>query len=116
MRLAAKQPSPRAPLVIGRLAAHLATLRRMSFAVASALDNGEDVGVAGSFVKDLGAVFEQSIPDLARDLFDLGELDDDEFLGVFRYVMLASPSFSIYGGTREILRSIIGKALAADGV
>ena len=116
VRLAAKQPSPRAPLVIGRLAAHLATLRRMSFAVASALDNGEDVGVAGSFVKDLGAVFEQSIPDLARDLFDLGELDDDEFLGVFRYVMLASPSFSIYGGTREILRSIIGKALAADGV
>ncbi|HLS97109.1 MAG TPA: acyl-CoA dehydrogenase family protein [Porticoccaceae bacterium] len=115
VRLAVRHPSPRAPLVIGRLAAQLATLRRMSFAVASALDNGADVGVAGSFVKDLGSVFEQSIPDLARDLFDLGELDDEEFLGVFRYVMLASPSFSIYGGTREILRGIIGRSLLAEG-
>ena len=83
----------------------------MSFSVAHAMQRGIDVGTAGSFVKDLGSVFEQSIPDLARDLFDIGELDDDDFLGVFRYVMLASPSFSIYGGTREILRSIISKSL-----
>ena len=114
VRLAGEHPSPRAPLVIGRLAAHLATLRRMSFSVASALQDGEDVGTAASFVKDLGSVFEQSIPDLTRDLFDLGELDDEQLLGVFRYVMLASPSFSIYGGTREILRSIVGKSLERE--
>jgi len=82
--------------------------------VASAMQQGIEVGTAGSFVKDIGSVFEQSIPDLARDLFDLGELDDEDFLEVFRYVMLASPSFSIYGGTREILRSIIAKSLTAQ--
>ena len=59
-------------------------------------------------------MFEQSIPDLSRDLFDLGELDDEQFLGVFRYVMLASPSFSIYGGTREILRTIIGRSIEKE--
>jgi alkylation response protein AidB-like acyl-CoA dehydrogenase len=113
VRAAARYPSERATLAVGRLCAHLATLRRMSFSVASALQNGQDVGVAASFVKDLGSVFEQSIPDTVRDVFALADVDDEELLGVFRYVMLASPSFSIYGGTREILRSIIGKSLQA---
>lgn len=111
VRLAGKYPSQRANIAVGKLSAELATLRRMSFAVASAMQQGIDVGTAGSFVKDLGSVFEQSIPDIARDLFDIAELDDEDFLGVYRYIMLASPSFSIYGGTREILRSIIGKSL-----
>lgn len=111
VRIVGKHPSGRADLVVGRLAAHLATLRRMSFSVANALQQQTDVGTAASFVKDLGSVFEQSIPDHARDVLDLGELEDEDFLGVFRYVMLASPSFSIYGGTREILRSIIGRSL-----
>jgi alkylation response protein AidB-like acyl-CoA dehydrogenase len=114
VRLAAKYPSQRASIAVGKLSAELVTLRRMSFAVASAMQQGVDVGIAGSFVKDLGSVFEQSIPDIARDLFEIAELDDEDFLGVYRYIMLASPSFSIYGGTREILRSIIGKSLIAE--
>lgn len=58
-------------------------------------------------------MFEQAIPDMAREKFDFNEIDDD-FIGVFRFIMLALPSFSIYGGTREILRSIIGRALAHE--
>jgi len=111
VRIARKSPSERATLALGRLGAHLATLRRMSFAVASALQEGQDVGVAASFVKDLGSVFEQSIPEIVRDLYDVDALDDEDMRDAFRYVMLTSPSFSIYGGTREILRSIIGKSL-----
>ena len=117
VRMAGKYPSPQVTAAIGRMAAHLATLRRMSFSVANALQQGIEVGTAVSYVKDLGSVFEQAIPDLARDVFELAEMDDlaeQDFMGVFRYVMLASPSFSIYGGTREILRSIVGKALAAE--
>lgn len=112
VRMAGKHHPASAPAVIGRLSAHLVTLRRMSFSVANAMQEGMDVGVAGSFVKDLGSVFEQEIPDQARMLFDMADVDDDDFEDVFRYVMLASPSFSIYGGTREILRSIVGKSLA----
>jgi alkylation response protein AidB-like acyl-CoA dehydrogenase len=114
VRLAGNQPSERAAIAIGRLSAQLAALRRMSFSVAGAMQAGEEVGVGASMVKDLGSVFEQSIPEIARDIFELGDVDDGDFLDVFRYVMLASPSFSIYGGTREILRSIIGRSLTAD--
>jgi len=110
VRMAAKRPSERATIAVGRLCAHLATLRRMSFAVANALQRKEDVGAAASIVKDLGSVFEQSIPDIARDVCELAEFDDDDFQDVFRYVMLTSPSFSIYGGTREILRSVIARS------
>lgn len=114
VRMAAKRPSERATIAVGRLCAHLATLRRMSFAVANALQRKEDVGAAASIVKDLGSVFEQSIPDIARDVCELAEFDDDDFQDVFRYVMLASPSFSIYGGTREILRSVIARSLSFE--
>ena len=111
VRFAAARPSERASLAIGRLTAHLAVLRRMSFSVAHALQNQVEVGAAASIVKDLGSVFEQSIPEIARDIFDPEELDE-RFMEVFHHVMLASPSFSIYGGTREILRSIIARAFA----
>ncbi|MBC8752350.1 MULTISPECIES: acyl-CoA dehydrogenase family protein [Paraburkholderia] len=113
VRIAGSAPSDHAAVAIGKLSAHLATLRRMSFAVAHALQEKRDVGAVASIVKDLGSVFEQSIPDMARDVFALEDIEDEQFQQVFRYVMLASPSFSIYGGTREILRSIIGKSLQA---
>ncbi|MGF6967263.1 alkylation response protein AidB-like acyl-CoA dehydrogenase [Paraburkholderia sp. WC7.3g] len=113
VRIAGPAPSDHAAVAIGKLSAHLATLRRMSFAVAHALQEKRDVGAVASIVKDLGSVFEQSIPDMARDVFALEDIEDEQFQQVFRYVMLASPSFSIYGGTREILRSVIGKFLQA---
>jgi len=111
VRVVGKSPSSRAASIIGSLSAQLAVLRRMSFSVACAMERGVDVGIAGSFVKDLGSVFEQSIPELTRELIDLNDFNDETLRDVFRYIMLASPSFSIYGGTREILRSIIGKSL-----
>ncbi|WP_028226355.1 acyl-CoA dehydrogenase family protein [Paraburkholderia ferrariae] len=113
VRIAGQQPGDEVSAAIGSLVAHLATLRRMSFAVASALQDKREVGTIASIVKDLGSVFEQSIPDIARQVLSLEQLQDEEFQDVFRYTMLASPSFSIYGGTREILRSIIGKSLQA---
>ncbi|MDR5804871.1 acyl-CoA dehydrogenase family protein [Caballeronia sp. LZ001] len=113
LRVAGEQPSHEVAAAIGSLVSQLATLRRMSFSVASALQANREVGTIASIVKDLGSVFEQSIPDTVRQALPMEEIDDDEFQGVFRYVMLASSSFSIYGGTREILRSIIGKSLQA---
>lgn len=114
VRLSKSKSSERMAIAIGRLTAQLATLRRMSFSIAGALQAGLEVGVEASMVKDLGSIFEQSIPEVARDILDMTELEDSAFGDVFRYVMLASPSFSIYGGTREILRSIIGRTLAAS--
>jgi alkylation response protein AidB-like acyl-CoA dehydrogenase len=120
VRIAAKNPTERAKVAIGRAVATLSTLRAMSFSLAAMLASGEDVGAEASVVKDMGGVFEQSIPELARDLIPLEPVvSDDEnagseqadYLAALTITMLHSPSFSIYGGTREILRGITARSL-----
>jgi acyl-CoA dehydrogenase len=62
-------------------------------------------------VKDQGALVEQAMPDIAHDLFG-GLADPDSTLAqAMAYTALAVPSFSLRGGTREILRGIIAKGL-----
>src|SRR3546814_6407598 len=61
-------PSERAAVTVGRLVAHLATLRQMSLSVAGMLQAGRSPALEGALVKELGGVFEQSIPGIAHDL------------------------------------------------
>jgi acyl-CoA dehydrogenase len=62
-------------------------------------------------VKDQGALIEQAMPDLAHELFG-GSVEPGSPLDhALRYTTLAAPSFSLRGGTREILRGIIAKGL-----
>lgn len=100
----------RAPAALGRIAARLIVLRQMSLSVAGMLARGEQPVLAAAVVKDLGALFEQEIPELARDLIDPGAVDP-EFAATFARTLLAAPSFSLRGGTREILRGIIARGL-----
>jgi alkylation response protein AidB-like acyl-CoA dehydrogenase len=97
----------------GRLTAQIATLRAMSIAVTARLAAGESPVVEASLVKDLGTSFEQSIPLLIGD--DLGthpeEPVDAELYRTLLYVSHIAPSFSLRGGTREILRGIIARGL-----
>ena len=106
-------PSPRARIAIGRLVAHLMTLRRMSQSVAGMLEAGEDPSLQAAVVKDLGAVFEQELPEVAR-LLTATEPDlhvADELAATLAHLVLNGPSFSLRGGTREILRGIIARGL-----
>lgn len=111
-RVCGPEPSERAALAIGRLAAHLATLRRMSYSVAGQLNEGLDPSLQAVIVKDLGAVFEQEIPEIARAL-TAGTLAsaDADYSAVLDHIMLHAPSFSLRGGAREILRGIIARGL-----
>lgn len=45
--------------------------RRLSRAVAGALDFGQNPALGAAIVKDLGAVFEQEIPEIARLLLQI---------------------------------------------
>ncbi len=99
--------------VIGRLVAHLVTLRQMSLSVAGMLEKGENPALEASVVKDLGAIFEQDMPVRAHDLLGLEPMigagsDYEQVLG---YLTQTVPSFSLRGGTREILRGIIARGL-----
>jgi alkylation response protein AidB-like acyl-CoA dehydrogenase len=111
-RALGKDPSPDSAAKLGRLAGHVAVLRQMSLSVAGMLQRGEDPNVAAAIVKDLGAVLEQEIVEVAR-LFVATEpnLQGDDFAATLATTMLAAPSFSLRGGAREILRGIIARGL-----
>lgn len=97
----------------GHLTAQLATLRAMSIAVTARIAAGESPVVEASLVKDLGTTFEQSVPMVIGD--DLASHPDEpvdaDLYRTLLYVSHIAPSFSLRGGTREILRGIIARGL-----
>lgn len=105
----------RAIETIGRLMAEVVTLRQMSLTIAARLERGDDPQVEASCVKDLGTLFEQALPELAHSLFDIEPRVNSgpDSAQVLAYLTQVTPSFSLRGGTREILRGIIARGLGA---
>ncbi|MDX9688513.1 acyl-CoA dehydrogenase family protein [Halopseudomonas formosensis] len=108
-----KQPDALQARDIGRITARLVTLRNMSLAVTQQLSEGQNPAWAASCVKDLGNVFEQDLPEILQLL-----VEDQPQVGggsdhaqVLAYLTQMAPSFSLRGGTREILRGIIARGL-----
>ena len=108
---AADEDDPRHAVALGRIVAHYGTLRQMSLGVAGMLARGDNPALAAAMVKDQGALVEQNMPDIAHELFGGQVLPGSSLAQVMRYTALAAPSFSLRGGTREILRGIIAKGL-----
>ncbi len=112
---AADADDARHAAAIGRVVAHYGTLRQMSLGVAGMLARGDDVtqsaALAAALVKDQGALVEQAMPDIAHELFGDTVEPGSTLAQSMRYATLAVPSFSLRGGTREILRGIIAKGL-----
>ena len=105
--------SDAAQITVGRVTARLAVLRRLSRSVAGMLQNHQDAGLQASIVKDIGALFEQGLPDIARELIDC-EPDPraaSAYASVLANIVHNAPSWSLRGGTREILRGIIARGL-----
>ncbi len=113
--LRAVGPEPAEPLrgAIGRMSAQLWTLRQMSLSVAGQLALGRDPMVEAAVVKDLGNSFEQEIPRAVQALADSGlELEgESELARALATLLQIAPSFSLRGGTREILRGIVARGL-----
>ena len=97
--------------LIGRLTADAWTLRLMSASVATKLARGEDPALEATMVKDLGNSYEQAIPQLVQAAADLGDTDAATLRDVCFYLLQVSPSFSLRGGTREIIKGIIARGL-----
>lgn len=98
---------------LGRLVAQHAALRQMSLSVNGMLQQGDDPAIEAAVVKDIGNGLEQRVPEIVRELLDAptpgtSGADIDRLLS---YQLQAAPSFSLRGGTREILRGIIAKGL-----
>ena len=111
----ARQPSGSSHVATGRLVAHLWTLQRMSLSIAGMLQQGVTPYTEAALVKDLGTGFEREIPDIARmvvpEMARLGADHNGVLQAALERATLHAPSFSIRGGTREILRGIIAKSM-----
>jgi alkylation response protein AidB-like acyl-CoA dehydrogenase len=99
--------------VIGRFATHLATLRNMSVTVTSQLVQGASPVVEAALVKDIGTEFEQTIPAVieAAIAADPAAVVDADLYRTVAYVNQVAPTYSLRGGTREILRGMIARGL-----
>jgi alkylation response protein AidB-like acyl-CoA dehydrogenase len=113
VREVSAHPEDRGAEAVGRMVASMATLRQMSTSVAAMLQAGETVNLEAATVKDVGVTFEQSIPELAHALLDVEPTLDtgSDLQQVLGYITQTAPSFSLRGGTREILRGIIARGL-----
>jgi alkylation response protein AidB-like acyl-CoA dehydrogenase len=110
VRACGETPAPHEAAAIGRIASHIMTMRRMSLSVAGMLENSKDVMVEAALVKELGNNFEKVLPEIARLAAPLSA-DRGVFRDTFEETLLLSPSFTLRGGTREILRGVIARGL-----
>jgi alkylation response protein AidB-like acyl-CoA dehydrogenase len=113
VRALGKSVDERAAIAVGRLAAHIIVLRRLSRSIAGMLETGADPAVQAALVKDIGNCLEQEIPEIARLLnsveADLGSGDD--YISTLAETILQAPIYSLRGGAREVLRGIIARGL-----
>ena len=101
-----------AEAAIGRLVARHAVLRQMSLSIAGQLEQGRDPQLEAACLKDLGGNLEQLVPHLAHDLMPEAPIlagNASAYAVTLAKTMEMAPSFSIRGGAREILRSIIAR-------
>jgi alkylation response protein AidB-like acyl-CoA dehydrogenase len=101
-----------AAAIAGRMAGRMAVLRAMSLAVAQKLGQGLHPDLEAVLVKDIGTEFEQAVPQWVSEALDASpETAPDTLLRTLAYVTQIAPSYSLRGGTRQILRGIIARGL-----
>jgi len=93
----------------GQLVAHLVVLRRMSISIASLLEAGLMPDTEAALIKDLGNSYERLVPEVVR-LYLPGQVPKG-LAQALEECVLHAPSFTLRGGTREILRGMIARGL-----
>lgn len=103
----------RAAEMVGWATARWWGLRNLSLSVARLIDDGKAPSVESALVKEMGTRFEQDVLQKVVDLVDLEP--SPEAATLFERLVVGAiqtgPSFTIRGGTIEILRSVASKGL-----
>ena len=99
--------------VMGGMLARIRALRAMSLGVAALLEQGHYPEVEASLVKDLGTRFEQDIIERLREFWpiQLKQSFGDELHYLLSDSLLRQPSFTLRGGTNEVLKGIIARGM-----
>jgi 3-oxocholest-4-en-26-oyl-CoA dehydrogenase alpha subunit len=90
-------------------------IRALSLSVARALDAGQAPAAEAALVKELGTRFEHEVLDAIWRLVpdDPQPASESLFERLLAAAIMGAPSFTIRGGTNEILRSVAARALRA---
>lgn len=98
---------------LGEVFARLSVLREMSLSILQQLEQGQTPLQEAAVTKLLGTALEQSTPGLIQELLDLPpSLERGNSLSEMQaYLTQTVPSFSLRGGTNEIMRGIIARGL-----
>ena len=107
------EPDPVAVAEIGAMHARHVVLRSMSIALTAMITRGENPLVAAAVMKDLGTRGEQDLAEVVTRLVgaDPARSAPVELLEALSYTSQMAPTFSLRGGTREILRGMIARGL-----
>jgi alkylation response protein AidB-like acyl-CoA dehydrogenase len=100
---------------LGELLARWWAIRALSLSVARLIDAGRSPAAEAALVKEMGTRFEQEVLERVWAL-DEAEPDPASNSAIARLLaraVLGAPSFTIRGGTNEILRSVAARALLA---
>ncbi len=99
---------------LGSIAARCWAFRAMSLSIARMVDAGGSPTVEAALAKEMATRFEQECVDIvARHFGRMPHLDaDDPYESLLARALLVNPSWTIRGGTNEILRNVISKGLA----
>jgi alkylation response protein AidB-like acyl-CoA dehydrogenase len=97
----------------GELFSRLTVLREMSLSILQQLEQGETPLQEAAVTKLLGTSLEQSTPGLVREMFDTVPVLErgDPLSEMQAYLTQSVPSYSLRGGTNEIMRGIIARGL-----
>jgi alkylation response protein AidB-like acyl-CoA dehydrogenase len=103
----------RGSLLLGDVVARWWALRQLSLSVARKIDRGEAPALESALVKEMGTRFEQDVLERVLQLVDLepSTASTSLFDRLLAGAILTAPSFTIRGGTIEILRSVAAKGL-----
>lgn len=98
---------------LGAFTAQWWALRRLSLSVARMIDDGRSPSAEAALVKSMGTRFEQSVVAVLAEFADdrMSTSSSSTLRRLWKAAVLASPSWTIRGGTSEVLVGIITKAL-----
>jgi hypothetical protein len=103
--------------LLGSVAADYWVLHHLSLSVARSIDEGGAPAIESSLVKEMGTRFEQDV--VTAVLAHLDEAPNMAGDSIFERLLVAAaltqPSFTVRGGTNEVLRSVVSKGLRPIG-
>ena len=91
-----------------------ATARQLATDLAGMMQDGKVPAIEAALVKDLGTFFQQELPEAARLVAEPDAASEDDladFLDIAQMSTLMSPTYTIQGGTTQVLRGIVARGL-----